>query len=147
MGKNIILSVVAQTSFLNTLFDLYLCNDELPYPSPARACAPRPLRHPPPRADNVGHCCYRRRLLPLSAVAVVCCQCRPLPLSAVVIGRCCRCRRLLPSAVFVGCCHCIPLTSSYAAAVVYHCLCGRLLPTRTTASCGGVRSKLGVSGC
>ena len=45
-GNNF-LSIVVQTSFLNTLFDLYLCHDELPYPSPACAYAPHPLQRPP----------------------------------------------------------------------------------------------------
>ncbi len=149
MWDYIISSVVAQTSFLNTLIALYLCHDELPYHYPARAYAPRPSRRPPPRVVDVSRCRYRRRLLPSSAVVVGhhCCRRRPLPLSAVVVGRCRRRRRLLPSAVVVGNCHRLPLTSSYAAAVVYHCLrrgCCRQGRPLVMAEVRG--SKLGVSG-
>ena len=100
---------------------------------------PVPCDDPPPRVVNVGRCRYRCRLLPLSAVVIGhhCCRRRPLPLSVVVAGRW-RCRRrLLPSAVVVGYCRRLLLTLAYAAAVIYHCLCHRLLPSRTTESDGG----------
>ncbi len=153
MGINIILSVVAQTSFLKTFIALYYATMSSLIPPPPAHTPHVPCDDPPPRVVDVGCCRYRRRLLPSSAVVVGhnCRRRRPLPSSAVIVGRC-RCRRrLLPSAVVVGCYRCLPLTLLYAAAVVYHCLCRRLLPSRTTAS-GGVMaevhgSELGVSGC
>ena len=147
MGINIILFVVAQTSFLNTLITLYLCHDELPYPPPPAHTPPVPRNKPPPRVINVGRCRYCQRLLSSSAVIVGHHRRRrrPLPSSAVVVGHCPRRRRLLPSAVVVGCCRCLPLTLLYAAAVVYHCLRRRLLPSRTTASGGGMAEVRGAS--
>ncbi len=47
MGINIVLSVVVQTYTL-TPWPMYLCQDELSCPSPAREYTPRTLQRPPP---------------------------------------------------------------------------------------------------